>query len=72
MKNFDCRIIKNSLNAMSPQTPANKNTHKNTLREKFPYSEFSDPYFPTFGLNIQSKCGKYGPENLEIRTLFTQ
>ena len=38
-----------------------------TLREKCPYSEFSGPYFPAFGLNteiykvnlrILSKCGK--------------
>ena len=45
---------------------------------------FSGPYFSAFGLNtdryevslrIQSKCGKtgkYGPEKLGIRTLFTQ
>ena len=40
---------------------------------------FSSQYFPAFGLNteryevslrIQSKCGKYGPENLQIRALF--
>ena len=29
---------------------------------------FSSLYFPTFGLNI----GKYGPEKLRMRTLFTQ
>ena len=38
-----------------------------TLREKCPYSEFSDSYFPAFGLNtkgyevslrIQSECRK--------------
>ena len=38
-----------------------------TLREKCPYSEFSDSYFPAFGLNteiyrvnlrIQFECGK--------------
>ena len=43
---------------------------------------FSGLYFPTFGLNterysvslhIQSECAaKYGPEKLQIRTLFTQ
>ena len=25
--------------------------HQYTLLKKFPYSEFSRPYFPTFGLN---------------------
>ena len=44
---------------MSPKTPGNKNTHTHTLREKWPYSEFSDLYYlTTLGLNIQSKCGK--------------
>ena len=42
---------------------------------------FSGPYFPVFGLNteryevplhIQSKAGKYGPEKLQIWTLFTK
>ena len=42
---------------------------------------FSGPYFSAFGLNterykvsfrIQSECGKYGPEKLRIRPLFTQ
>ena len=28
------------------------------LREECPYSEFSGPHFPVFGLNIQSECGK--------------
>ena len=23
---------------------------------------YSGPHFPAFGLNIQSECGKYGPE----------
>ena len=41
---------------------------------------FSGPYTPAFGVNmeiyrvnirIQSKLGKYGPENLRIPTLFT-
>ena len=27
---------------------------------------YSVPYFPAFGLNIQSECGKYGPEKLWI------
>ena len=31
---------------------------EHSLREKCPYSEFSGAYFPAFGLNIQSKCGK--------------
>ena len=43
---------------MSPKTPANKNTHTHTVREKCLYSEFSDLYLATLGLNIQSKCGK--------------
>ena len=29
---------------------------------------FSSPYFPAFGLN----AGKYGPEKIIIRTIFTQ
>ena len=34
----------------------------------------SGPYFPAFGLNTErySVAGKYGPEKLRIRTLFTQ
>ena len=41
---------------------------------------YSGPYFPAFGLNtkrygvslrIQSEWGKYTPEKLRIRTLFT-
>ena len=44
-----------------------KNKSKHTVREKYPYSEFSDLYFPVFQqntercelfLSIQSKCGK--------------
>ena len=40
------------------------------MREKCPYSEFSGPYFPAFGLNteiygvslrIQSECKKIWP-----------
>ena len=38
---------------------------------------FSGPYFSAFGLNtewylisLQSKCGKYGPEKLRLRTLY--
>ena len=39
---------------------------------------YSDLYFPTFGLNAElcgvfsQNAGKYGPEKLRIRTLFTQ
>ena len=34
---------------------------------------FSGPYFPAFGLNTERpNAGKYGPEKLRIRTLFTQ
>ena len=42
---------------------------------------FSGPYFPTFGLKTERygvsllfspNAGKYGPEKLRIRTLFTQ
>ena len=42
---------------------------------------FSGTYFPAFRLNteryglpfgIQSECGKYGPEKLQLRTPFTQ
>ena len=42
---------------------------------------FSGPQFPAFRLNteryglsfeIQSECGKYGPEKLQLRTPFTQ
>ena len=29
-----------------------------TLREKCPYSKFSGPYFPTFGMNTQNKDQK--------------
>ena len=36
-----------------------------SLREKCPYSEF---FWSAFSLNE----GKYGPEKLRIRTLFTQ
>ena len=36
-----------------------------SLREKCPYEEF---FWPVIGLN----CGKYGPEKLRIRALFTQ
>ena len=52
-----------------------------TLREKCLYSEFFWPYFPAFRLNteryglsfrIQSECGKFGPEKLQLRTPFTQ
>ena len=48
-------------------------TRNIALYEKCPYSEFSGPYFPTFGLNtkrysvslrIQSEHGKIGPEKL--------
>ena len=39
-------------------------TDQLTLREKCPFGL----YFPTFGLNM----AKYGPENVRIRTLFTQ
>ena len=54
------------------------------LHEKFPYSEFSGPYFSAFGLNterwrdiqyvsvVSPNAGKYGPGKLRIRTLFTQ
>ena len=54
---------------------------EHSLREKCSYSEF---FWSTFSsiwtewerygvfLCIQSKCGKYGPEKLQIRTLFTQ
>ena len=51
------------------------------LLEKCLCSELSGTYFPTFGLNterysvslcIQSKCGKYVPGKIRIRTLFTQ
>ena len=38
------------------------------LREKCPHSEFIWSVF----FHIQSKCGKYGPEELRMRTLFTQ
>ena len=39
---------------------------------------FSGPYFPAFGLNTEylsafsPNAGKYGPEKLRIRILFTQ
>ena len=48
-----------------------------SLRKKCPYSEFSDPYFPTFRLNTEylsvfsPNAGKCGPEKPRIRTLFT-
>ena len=32
---------------------------------------FSGTYFPAFGVNIPN-AGKYGPEKLRIRTLFTK
>ena len=49
-----------------------------TLREKFPYSEFSGPYFPVFRLNkerysiFSPNSGKDGLEKLQIRKLLTQ
>ena len=52
-----------------------------TLHKKCPYSEFSNPYFPIFGVNrrftlqisvFSANAGKYGPENFRIRTLFMQ
>ena len=36
---------------------------------------YSGPYFPAFGLNLSvfsPNTGKYGPEKLQIRILFTQ
>ena len=39
-----------------------------TLREKYPCLDFSGSYFHTFSPNV----GIYGPEKLQIRTLFTQ
>ena len=39
---------------------------------------YSDPFFPTFGLNAElygvfsQNAGKYGPEKLRMRTLSTQ
>ena len=39
------------------------------------YGVFPGPYFPVFGLNTKiygvNNTGKYGPEKLRIRTLFT-
>ena len=51
-----------------------------TLREKFPFLEFFwlVCIFPALGLNTERygvfspNVGKYGPEKLRIRTLFTQ
>ena len=51
--------------------------HRIALRQKYPYSEFSGPYFPTFGLNTHHLSAsspnveKYGPEKLRIRALST-
>ena len=43
------------------------------LCENCPCLDFSGPYFPSFGLNeFSPNAGKYKPENLWIRTLFTQ
>ena len=51
------------------------------LLEKCPYSEFSGPYFPLFGLNtewyfaslcIQTECGKIWTRKFQIRTYFMQ
>ena len=58
-----------------------RNIFKLSLQGKGTYSEFSGPYFPAFGQNrrdtryfsiFSPNAGKYGPENLRIRTLFTQ
>ena len=52
--------------------------HRIALREKYPYSEFPGPYFPTFGLNthylsvFSPNVEKYGPEKLRIGALSTQ
>ena len=48
-----------------------------TLREKCPYLEFFWSVFchiwtEYVSLRIQSKCGKYWPEEFRIQTLFTQ
>ena len=48
-----------------------------TLREKCPHLEFFWSVFchiwtEYVSLRIQSKCGKYGPEEFRIQTLFTQ
>ena len=49
-----------------------------SLREKCPYSKFSGPHFPAFGLNtpylsvFSPNPTKYGPEKLQIWTFFTQ
>ena len=48
-----------------------------TLREESPYSVFSGPYFPAFGLNTERysvfspNAGKKEPEKQQIRTFFT-
>ena len=65
---FQCRILVKlkKLNQESLYTPIF--VVKLSLRKKRPYSEFSVLYFPALGLNT----GKYRPEKLRIRTLFTQ
>ena len=59
----------------------NDATDRSSLRESVRIRSFSGPYFPAFGLTIerysvslqiQSNAGKYRPEKLQIRALFTQ
>ena len=52
-----------------------------SLCKRWLYAVCYSPYFPILGLNtetygvnlrIQSECGKYRPEKLQIKTFFTQ
>ena len=53
--------------ASSPIIEKKTYIKKQSLREKYPHSEF---FWSIFSLRIQCECGKYGPEKLRIRTLF--
>ena len=54
---------------------SNKNTKMHCVKS-IRISKLSGPYFPTFGMNTEiyfsPNAGKYGPEKLRMRTLFTQ
>ena len=42
------------------------------LRERCPYSEYSNPYFPTFGLNTDQINSKYGYLLRSVHFQFSQ
>ena len=76
---FEFNPIRIILEEKSLQLERNK---KNILERHYVKSvriwSFSGPYFPAFGLNTERygafspNAGKYEPEKLQIRTLFSQ